>query len=217
MDISSYQTIREEVASTMRRLYSTRLTTTSGGNISFRINEELFAITPSQVDKATLTYDVIAIVGFDNTNYTPHLPLSIESEMHRRVLLTRPDIQAVVHAHPVYASSFTAMKQSINTKLLAESWFLLEEPSFAPYERMGTPDLAASVEKCVASSDVVLMENHGVLTVGKTLINAFDLIEVLENSAKMTFITHMLSVGNWDVSPLSESRCDELMRMKKGN
>jgi len=217
VDISSFQSIREEVASIMRRLYSTRLTTTSGGNISFRLNEDLFAITPSQLDKATLTADIIAIVGFDNTNYTPHLPLSIESEMHRRVLLERKDINAVVHAHPVYASSFTAMKKPINTKLLAESWFLLEEPAFAPYQRMGTPDLATSVVQSIAHSDVVLMENHGVLTVGKTLVNAFDLIEVLENSAKMTFITQMMSLSNWEVSPLNEQKCDELMRMKKGN
>jgi len=109
------------------------------------------------------------------------------------------------------------MKKPINTKLLAESWFLLEEPAFAPYQRMGTPDLASSVVECIAHSDVVLMENHGVLTVGKTLVNAFDLIEVLENSAKMTFITQMMSLSNWEVSPLNEQKCDELMRMKKGN
>ncbi len=216
MNLSPFQLVRDEVAKIMNRLYATRLTTTSGGNISFRINDELFAITPSQYDKASLTGDVIAIVGFDKTNYTPHLPLSIESEMHRNILLARKDIDAVVHAHPVYASSFTAMKKSINTKLLAESWFLLEEPAFAPYERMGTPSLAASVVNSVAHSNVVLMENHGVLTVGKTLINAFDLIEVLENSAKMTFITQMMSLSNYEVSPLNEEKCDELMKMKKG-
>ncbi|NCB00783.1 MAG: class II aldolase/adducin family protein [Spirochaetia bacterium] len=217
MDLTPFQSIREEVAAIMRRLYSTRLTTTSGGNISFRLNDELFAITPSQYDKSSLTADVIAVVGFDNTNYTPHLPLSIESEMHRTVLLARKDINAVVHAHPVYASSFTAMKKPINTKLLAESWFLLEEPAFAPYQRMGTPALATSVVECVAHSNVVLMENHGVLTVGKTLVSAFDLIEVLENSAKMTFITQMMALSSYEVSPLNEEKCEELMRMKKGN
>ncbi len=216
MDLSQFKEVREEIARIMKRLYDCRLTTTSGGNISFRLNDELFAITPSQLDKANLTGDLVAIVGFDSTNYTPSLPLSIESEMHRKVLLARPDINAVVHAHPVYASAFTTMKKPINTKLLAESWFLLEEPAFAPYKRMGSADLAATVSTCVKDSNVVLMENHGVLTVGKSLLAAFDLIEVLENSAKMTCITQMMSLANWEVSPLNKERCEELMEMKKG-
>ncbi len=216
MDISRYDSIRTQVADIMGRLYRTRLTTTSGGNISFRLSDELFCITPSQVDKASLTSDVIAVVGFDNTNHTPALRLSIESEMHRRVLMARPDIKAVVHAHPVYASSFTAMREPIHTRLLAESYFLLEEPYFAPYKRMGTADLADSVVEGVKKSNVILMENHGVLTVGKSLIEAFDLIEVLENSAKMTFITRMMGRAGAEVSPLDQMRCEELMDMKKG-
>ena len=216
MDLSQFTQVREEIAAIMKRLYNCRLTTTSGGNISFRLTDQLFAITPSQLDKANLTGDLVAIVGFDKTNYTPDLPLSIESEMHRQILLSRPDINAVVHAHPVYASAFTTMKKPINTKLLAESWFLLEEPAFAPYQRMGTDGLAESVASSITKSNVVLMENHGVLTVGKTLISAFDLIEVLENSAKMTFITQMMSMADWEISPLNKERCDELMDMKRG-
>ncbi len=216
MDISQYDGIRQQVADIMGRLYRTRLTTTSGGNISFRLSDELFCITPSQVDKGNLSADVIAVVGFDGTNYTPHLRLSIEGEMHRRVLSARPDIDAVVHAHPVYASSFTAMKKPIDTRLLAESFYLLGEPYLAPYKRMGTTDLADSVAEGIMKSDVILMENHGVLTVGKTLLGAFDLIEVLENSAKMTFITEMMKLSGAGISPLDESRCEELIEMKKG-
>jgi L-fuculose-phosphate aldolase len=154
----------------------------------------------------------------DGENLTPELTLSMESEMHKKALLARPDIQAVVHAHPCYASAFTAMKQGINTKLLAESWFLLEEPAFAPYARMGTVTLADTVAAALQTSNIVLMENHGVLTVGKTLISAFDLIEVLENSAKMTFITETLAASKkgWETSSLSKERCDDLMQMKYG-
>ncbi len=218
MDIERFASERMQVAALMSRLYTCRLTTTSGGNISLRLTGDLFCITPSKLDKANLTGDLIAIVDMDGKNLTPHLSLSIESEMHRQALLTRPDISAVVHAHPCYASAFTAMKRPINTRLLAESWFLIEEPSFAPYARMGTPALADSVASCLASSNVVLMENHGVLTVGNSLIEAFDLIEVLENSAKMTFITESLAAtrNGWDTSALDAERCDELMRMKRG-
>lgn len=216
MDISLYDGIRQQVADTMSRLYRTRLTTTSGGNISFRLSDDLFCITPSQLDKAGLTGEVIAVVGFDGTNHTPHLKLSIESEMHRRVLMARRDINAVVHAHPVYASSFTAMNKPINTHLLAESYFLIGEPYLAPYKRMGTSELADSVVEGIQSTRVVLLENHGVLTVGNSLIEAFDLIEVLENSARMTFITEMMKLTGTAISPLDDQRCVELNEMKKG-
>jgi len=216
MNISLYGGVRQQVADTMSRLYRTRLTTTSGGNISFRLSDELFCITPSQLDKASLTGEVIAVVGFDGTNHTPHLKLSIESEMHRRVLMARSDINAVVHAHPVYASSFTAMNKPINTHLLAESYFLIGEPYMAPYKRMGTSELADSVVEGIRTTQVVLLENHGVLTVGTSLIEAFDLIEVLENSARMTFITEMMKLTGTGISPLDDQRRVELNEMKKG-
>jgi L-fuculose-phosphate aldolase len=219
MDLSVFQQERAAVAALMTRLYNCRLTTTSGGNISLRLTKDLFCITPSKLDKANLGTHQIAVVSFSGENLTPDLPLSIEIEMHRKALLSRPDIQAVVHAHPCYASAFTAMKKPINTKLLAESWFLLEEPAFATYARMGTPGLADSVASCLRKSNVVLMENHGIITVGKSLIEAFDLIEVLENSAKMTFITETLAASRngWETSALDETQCEELMQMKRGN
>ena len=138
--------------------------------------------------------------------------------MHRQALSLRRDINAVVHAHPTYASTFTALNKPINTRLLAEAWFLLEEPAVAPYVRMGTTGLADEVATCLKHSNVVLMENHGVLTVGKTLVEAFDLIEVLENSAQMTFISETLAATGrgWEVRELSGERQAELMRMKRG-
>ena len=217
MDSMSYMEQREAVASLMRRLYTYRLTTTSGGNISLRISDNLFCITPSKLDKGSLTGEQIAVVSMDGDNLTPELSLSIEVEMHRSALATRPDVNAVVHAHPVHASAFTAMRRKINTRLLAESWYLLEEPAFAPYERMGTKGLASSVADSLSRSNVVLMENHGVITVGKTLIEAFDLIEVLENSARMTVIAETLagSGRGWEISPLDDRQCRELLRMKQ--
>ena len=218
MDIAQFRKEREAVAALMSRLYACRLTTTSGGNISYRLNDDLFCITPSKYDKSCLTADLIAVVSLAGENLTPDLPLSIESEMHRLALIARPDIRAVVHAHPCYASAFTSMRRPINTKLLAESWFLIEEPAFATYRRMGTTDLAQEVVAALESSNVVLMESHGVLTVASSLVGAFDLIEVLENSAKMTFITETMAATQrgWEPMGLSNERCEELMRMKRG-
>lgn len=215
MQDSPYKKERQAVADCMARLYQTRLTTTSGGNISLRLPDGCFCITPSRLDKGKLTADLIAIVDAEGHNLTPGLPLSIESEMHRRILLNRPDISVVVHAHPCFATTFTAMKShAINTRLTAEAFFLLGEPAFAPYHRMGSVALADAVVASLGQKAVVLLENHGVLTVGKTLLEAFDLIEVLEQAAKMTVITDLMGNAGYAVQALGESECDELIDMK---
>ena len=95
----------------MTRLYDRQLTTASGGNISLRINADLFCITPSALDKGLLTFEDIAVVTLDGKNLTPALRLSIETEMHRLILISRPDCDAVVHAHPTYVSAFTAIRR----------------------------------------------------------------------------------------------------------
>ncbi len=98
------------------------------------------------------------------------------------------DINAIVHAHPTFATAFTAMKNRININLTAEATAILAEPVVVPYALMGTKKLADLVAVYIEKSDILLLENHGVLTIGKTLLQAFDKIEVLENAARMTLI-----------------------------
>ena len=100
----------------------------------------------------------------------------------------KKDIRAIVHAHPTFATTFTAMKNKININLTAEACAILEEPLFVPYEVMGSKKLAETVANHIEKSDILLLENHGVLTIGKNLLQAFDKIEVLENAARMTLI-----------------------------
>ncbi|MDY4889341.1 MAG: class II aldolase/adducin family protein [Sphaerochaetaceae bacterium] len=204
------------VSSMMTRLYNTRLTTTSGGNISLRINDDLFCISPSGLDKSCLTPQTIAIVTMDGENLTPHLKLSIESEMHRKLLCSRKDVSAIIHAHPCWSSFFSAIEDlKINTSFIAESYFLLGQPVMIPYHRMGTDQLADEVASSLGHSNIGILENHGVITLGTTLIQAFDFIEVLENSAKMTIAAAILN-GNVRLRPLDEARKRELDDMKNG-
>ncbi len=220
MDFSEFERQRSEVAECMARLYRTGLTTTSGGNISLRLNDELFCITPSSLDKACLAADTIAVVTLDGKNLTPHLKLSIECEMHRLTLLNRPDIDAVVHAHPCYATAFTTIRKpdgflALNTRLIGESWFVLGEPVLVPYYRMGSQELALAVSDAARRCDVLLMENHGVLAVGPTLLKAFDRVEVLENAARMSVITQTMANGGCVVKSLDDAECEALSAMKK--
>lgn len=183
----SYKTERKEVARFMRRLYKHGLTTTSGGNISFRISDNLIAITPSSTDKGNMRWKEVGLMTIKGENLTPELKPSIESEMHLSIY-KKKDVRAIVHAHPTFATAFTAMKNKINIKLTAEACAILGEPFIVPYALMGTKRLAETVANHIDRSDILLLENHGILTTGNNLLQAFDKIEVLENAARMTLI-----------------------------
>lgn len=141
-------------------------------------------------------------------NLTPELKPSIETEMHISIYKKNKDVDAIVHAHPVYASSFTAMKSKINTSLTAEACAILGEPVMVPYALMGTGELAQIVSEKTLDSDILLLENHGILTTGTSILQAFDKIEVLENAAKMTLIVDLTK----SKSQLTKSRILEIVK-----
>jgi L-fuculose-phosphate aldolase len=187
---------KQAVADCMNRLYRQGLTTTSGGNISLRISDDLILLTASATDKGNMRADEIAEIGMDGANHTPHLKPSIETSMHLEIYKSLPHVQAIVHAHPPTASTFVAARKSINTRLIAEAYAIIGEPQIAPYALMGSPELAEAVAGSFKKHTAcVLMENHGVLCIGETLLQAFDRIEVLENTAKINLYAAQLGGG----------------------
>ena len=199
----------------MRRLYSSRLTTCSGGNISRRAErknkENIILFTASSVDKAYLKASDIAVIDLEENLYTPKLRTSIETKMHLAIYKARKDVKAIVHAHPVYAGIFTAHEKKLRTDLLAEAWFLLGKPAEIPYAVMGSGKLAELTGNIFKDSSVnaALMENHGVITVGETLQQAYDRMEVLEAAAKMTIFGELTGM----LLPLNSERIEELNKL----
>ncbi len=183
---------RAEVAYFMKRLYEKGLTTTSGGNVSLRVGADKILVTPSLFDKGRLSGDQVGIITLSGENLTPELTPSMEISMHLAVYKQRPDVRAVVHAHPTWATAFTAMEKEINTRLIAESWAILGIPLRAPYALQGTPQLAENVAQAARESDVILISNHGIVTTGTSLLQAYDRMEVLEEAARMTILTTMM-------------------------
>ena len=202
---------KQAVADCMNRLYRQGLTTTSGGNISLRLSEELILLTPSATDKGNMTAEQIAEIGMDGTNHTPQLKPSIETSMHLEIYKRHPHVQAIVHAHPPMASTFVAARKPINTRLIAEAYAIVGEPEYAPYELMGTSELADAVAGSFKKhTTCVLMENHGVLCVGNSLLQAFDRIEVLENIAKIDLNIAQLG-GGVELNPAQLQEIDTMM------
>ncbi len=182
---------REKVASFMRRLYDQKLTTVSGGNVSVKIGDRIL-ITSSQTDKAKMVGEQVAILNLEGKSLSPRLKISMEYQLHTLIYRKRPDVKAIVHAHPVFATAFAIAGKQVNTKISGEFRAIIGEPSIAPYALMGTETLAEAVSEACRKSHVVLMQNHGVLTTGESLFQAYDRMEVAEACARMNIILQLL-------------------------
>jgi L-fuculose-phosphate aldolase len=207
--VTRFQDERQQVAYFMCRLYRQGLTTTSGGNLSCRAGNDHLVLTPSGIDKGEMRADQVAVLRLDGTNLTSELKPSIEAAMHLAIYRRHPGVRAIVHAHPPTASLFCACDEPISTHLTAEAYAILGEPVLAPYRRMGTTDLADGAAAAVDRGVCVLLQNHGIITVGDTLLQAFDRLEVLDVAARQTLLARTVC----RVRELTPDQCRELDRL----
>ncbi|OGV51910.1 MAG: hypothetical protein A2X49_01945 [Lentisphaerae bacterium GWF2_52_8] len=200
--------LAREIAYFMRRLYRQGLTTTSGGNISARDSDGSILITPSASDKGRARASEIGRMDMDGKIIGAPFKPSIESRMHLEIYRKRTDVMAVVHAHPVTASAFAASSARIPNNHLAESYAILGEIAYAEYFCMGTEQLAFEVARAALDSNCVIMRNHGALAVGRSLLEAFDRLEVLEAAARIAMLA-MGPLSPW-ARPLEAPALSEL-------
>ena len=171
---------RDELALTLSRIYNYRMTTTSGGNLSVIDENGDIWITPSRIDKGTLTPKDIVCVKRDGTVVGLHKPSS-EYPFHRAIYEARHDIRAVVHAHPTALVAFSICKKVPDTKLIPQTYRWNGQVGFAEYGVPGSEDLGRKIaESFAAGFSSVVMESHGVCCGGKNLQDAFQRFETLE-------------------------------------
>ena len=175
---------RDEIMLTMDRIYRYRMTTTSGGNLSIRDESGDVWISPARVDKGNLTRNDIVCVRVDGTVDGLHPPSS-EFPFHKAIYAARPDIRAIVHAHPVALVAFSICRQTPNTRLFHQAHSICGKLGFAPYACPGSEQLGHNIaatfrEEC----DSVILENHGVVVGGDSLPHAFERFEAFEFAGK---------------------------------
>ena len=183
---------RDEILAAIQRIYRYRMTTTSGGNLSILEDNGDIWITPAGIDKGTLRREDIVCVRPDGAVEGAHRPSS-ELPFHQEIYRTRPDLRGIVHAHPVALVAFSLAHQVPDTRLFHQSRHVCGEAGFAPYELPGSPALGRSVaERFRGLYNCVILENHGAVTAGACLREAFDRFEALEFTAKIIIKARML-------------------------
>ncbi len=168
----------------MDRIYRYRMTTTSGGNLSIRDDDGAIWISPARVDKGSLTRKDIVCVRADGTVDGLHPPSS-EFPFHRAIYTARPDILAIVHAHPVALVAFSICRQTPNTRLFHQAYSVCGKLGFAPYACPGSEQLGKNIAATFSEGcDSVILENHGVVVGGDSLSQAFQRFETFEFAGK---------------------------------
>ena len=168
----------------MQRIYGYRMTTTSGGNLSLREENGDIWITPARVDKGSLRREDIVCVHPDGIVDGIRLPSS-ELPLHQKIYGRRPDIRGIVHAHPVALVAFSMAHEVPDTRVFHQAWHVCRNAAFAAYELPGSDALGDTVGSVFARGhDSVILENHGVVTAGSSLQEAFHRFETLEFTGK---------------------------------
>jgi len=175
---------RDEIMQTMDRIYRYGMTTTSGGNLSIRDESGDIWITPARVDKGNLTRNDIIRVRSDGTVEGPHPPSS-EFPFHKAIYDARPDVRAIVHAHPVALVAFSICQTVPNTRLFHQTHSVSGNVGFAPYACPGSQQLGSNIATSFAEGcDSVILENHGVVVGADSLARAFERFEAFEFAGK---------------------------------
>ena len=205
--------LRQEIVAVARILAESGLISSSDGNISVKLDEERFLATPSGLYKRTMTADDLIIVdgGGQLRAGRPGLRPTSEIKMHVEVYRQRPDVAAVIHAHPPYTVALTVADIPFPVDLIPEVLLALGDVPTAEYATPGTEALALSVRSLVRDHNAILLSHHGSLTVGTTLTETLIAVERLEAAARVHYLANALGTP----MPLPDAELERLRAMRR--
>ena len=191
----------DQIVMFMQRVYDKKLTSMSGGNLSVRDNEGNIWITPASIDKGSLTRRDIICVRPNGDCEGPHAPSS-ELPFHRSVYKLRPDLNAVLHAHPPALVAFSVVRRLPELNLTPTVRYMCKNIKMAAYAIPGSQALSAEVGKVFEQGcNIALLENHGVCVGAADMLTAFQQFETLNYAAELEALATRLG----EIRPLSET------------
>jgi len=205
--------LRKQIVEVGRRIWLRGYVAANDGNITVLLNDNEVLTTPTGVSKGFMTTDMIikcdrqGNVINKNTKYRP----SSELKMHLEVYKERPDVRSVVHAHPTYATSFAVAGIPLDKCVLPEAIIVIGAVPIAPYGLPSTSEIPDRIRPYIKNSDAILLENHGALTLGSDLFNAYYKMETLEHTASIVW--KAIQLGNLNI--LSPEERDRLLQLRE--
>lgn len=205
--------IKQEMCEIGKRVYNRGMVASNDGNFSVKLNDNEFLCTPTGVSKGFMTPEYICKVDAEgnvleaNEGFRP----SSEIKMHLRIYKERPDVNAVVHAHPMYATTYAIAGKPLMAPIMPEAVIFLGGVPLAKYGTPGTFEVPDSIMEFLPDYDAVLLENHGALSYSDTLLNAYHKMESVEFYARLMYQTEM--IGGAQI--LNEERVEQLYDIRR--
>lgn len=203
--------IRQEMVTVCQRLYARDFIVGTEGNVSVRVAPDRLWITPTGCHKGLLQPEELLLIDLDGRVYFGPGQPSSETPMHLALYRYRPDIGAIVHAHPPLATALTVAGYPLDVTLLPEAVVVLGEVPTIPYQMPTTPQFAQEVGTTMRCAQAVLLENHGSVTVGPTLQAAFNTMETVERVAQIFYLAKTLG----QVRSLSHEAIEALKALRQ--
>ena len=203
--------IRKEICEVGHKLWLKGFVAANDGNISVKLNENEYLCTPTGVSKGSLTPDMIIKVDKNGNKLEGKLNPSSEIKMHMRVYRERPDVTAVVHAHPPVSTAFTVADIDLDQYILPEAVLTIGDVPTCDYGTPSTMEIPDSLDPFIQNHDAFLLRNHGALTVGCDLTKAFFVMEEVEFNA--VICKHAMELGA--VHEIPGPQLKKLMELRK--
>ncbi len=203
-------TIRKSLVDAGRRLYDRGMLAGTDGNVSVRLDDDRIMITPTGLSKGLMRPDDQVIVDSRGKVLQGGRKPSSELAMHLAVYRERPDIRACIHSHAPYATAFAVAGIPLSQDILPEVVVFVGEIPLTDYAPPGTDAVPRSLEPHLAQANAFLLRNHGLLTIGRSLDEAWQRHETVEHLAHIVHLARLL--GNVDSIPSEDFQRLEKMR-----
>ena len=205
--------IKELMCEIGKRVYNRGMVASNDGNFSVKLNDNEFLCTPTGVSKGFMTPEYICKVDAKGNviEANPGFKPSSEVKMHMRIYEKRPDVKAVVHAHPIYATAFAINGMALEDPIMPEAVLFLGGVPLAKYGTPSTMEIPDAIEEFLPYYDQVLLENHGALAWGADILSAYHKLESVEFYAELLFKSRML--GN--PQNLNEEQVEKLYDIRR--
>jgi L-fuculose-phosphate aldolase len=203
-------TLKKEIVEVGRRIWMRGFVAANDGNISARLDDNRFLITPTGVSKGFMAEEDLIVVDLQGNLLEGTKKPSSEVYMHLAIYQERPDINSVCHAHPPTATGFAVAGIPLDACVLPEVIISLGSIPVVPYGTPGTFELYAPFLEQLKEHDAFLLANHGAITVGSDILSAYHKMETMEHFAKITLVARQLG----RVNVLSEAEADALYALR---
>ncbi|MDD5067762.1 MAG: class II aldolase/adducin family protein [bacterium] len=203
--------VKKEIIEVGRRLWTKDFVAANDGNISVKISEHEILCTPSGVSKGFMTEEMIVKIDTSGKVLRGSHRTTSEIKMHLEAYSRRTDIRAVVHSHPPYCLALAVCGISLDACLLPEVVLQLGKIPLAPYATPSTEEVPQSISELIKTHDAVLLQNHGLITIGRDLPEAYYKTETVEHFAKIYYLA--LATGR--VNYLDTDEVEKLVSIRK--